>query len=262
MQLLHLVHFLNACAYFQVHLGLMTRAILTSPKFSINSSYLHDIGAWASSSWPWICVADPSHVRYVPSHPLAGESCAHKADMFGHYFSEDMKFCSQLCCTGVTLHMLLVNSFTCTLPYSFWIHWPLSATVDKMEEISKIRSSQKAVKTRAWIDEGDPSEHSGWGKDFKVREVITYPVWLPAGKEQIYLRAASTTGLKTGSGTCCFWFAWSQRVTAEEMRVCDVFQVGHGRGRSWEMLALVVIMLMTSRNPTENQAASICMIRK
>lgn len=140
IQLLHLVHFL--IAYFHVLLGLMTRAMRTSPKFSTNSSYLHGIGTWTSSSWTWICVSDPSHLRYVPSHPLAGKSCAHKANMFGHYFSEDMKFCSQLCCTGVTLHMLLVpSSLTCTLPYSFWIHWPLSVTVDKMEQISKIRSS-------------------------------------------------------------------------------------------------------------------------
>lgn len=80
MQLLHLVHFLNGCAYFQVHLGLMTRVIMTN---STNSSYLHDTDTWASSSWSWICVAHPSHVRYLPLHPLAGKSCAHKANMFG-----------------------------------------------------------------------------------------------------------------------------------------------------------------------------------
>lgn len=46
------------------------------------------------------------------------------------------------------------------------------------------------------------------------------------------------------------------------MRVCDVFQVVHGKVRSWEMLTLVVSMLITSRNPTEKQAGSICVIRK
>lgn len=46
------------------------------------------------------------------------------------------------------------------------------------------------------------------------------------------------------------------------MRVCDIFQVVYGKVRPWEMLALVVIMLMTSRNSIENQAASIYMIRK
>lgn len=157
---------------------------------------------------------------------------------------------------------LVPSSLTCTLPYSFWTHWSLSVTLEKMEEISKIRSSYKALKTRAWIEDGDPSDHSGWGKDCKVREVITYPVWLPAGKEQTYLRASQCHMTQTGSGTCCFWFPWSQRITGEEMRVCDVFQVVHGKVRSCEMLALVVIMLMTSRNPIEKQAASICMIRK
>lgn len=33
------------------------------------------------------------------------------------------------------------------------------------------------------------------------------------------------------------------------MRVCDIFQVVHGKVRSWEMLSLVVIMLMTPGNP-------------
>lgn len=53
-----------------------------------------------------------------------------------------------------------------------------------MEEILKVRSSYEAVKTRAWIEDGDPSENSERGKDCKVREVIICSVWLPAGKEQ------------------------------------------------------------------------------
>lgn len=46
------------------------------------------------------------------------------------------------------------------------------------------------MKTRAWIKNGDPSECFEWGQDFKVRAVIIYPVWLPAGKGQTYLRAS------------------------------------------------------------------------
>ena len=43
MQLFYLVHFLNVC-YIQVNLGLVTSTILTSPKFNINSPYLHHEG--------------------------------------------------------------------------------------------------------------------------------------------------------------------------------------------------------------------------
>lgn len=139
-------------AYIQVNLGLMTSTILTSPKFNTNSPCLHHEGTWTSSR-PWIHVAHPSHVRFLPSLLSLGKVVHTESVCLGSTFLKTSIFAAshaaQLSCC--------ICSLSCLLPYNFRIHWPLSVTFDKVGEISKIRSFYTARKIRACIEEGDSS---------------------------------------------------------------------------------------------------------